>query len=166
MPISDDWRICKDGAVKVPSRLDYSLVLEFGRAKCEVKLRFVPEASADGRQESVHTLQGLLGAVLLHEADGDDNDDGEGDGGGIIKLSHEQGDDGGGEEEQDERVVELLQVFLPQGIGIGTSDLIGCIEFSASKRLCTCHTTILITLLFPRYQRPILNMLIPKYLRG
>ena len=46
----------------------------------------VPEAFADGRQESVHALEGLLGAVLLHEADGDDDDDGEGDGGGVVKL--------------------------------------------------------------------------------
>ena len=49
-------------------------------------LPYIPEAFADGRQESVHALQGLLGAVLLHEADADDDDDGEGDGGGVVKL--------------------------------------------------------------------------------
>ena len=93
-----------------------------------------PEALADGRQESVHALEGLLGAVLLHEADGDDDDDGEGDGGGVVKLPHEQRDDGRGEEQQDEWVVELLQVFLPQRIGVSSPDLICCChEFSMSE---------------------------------
>ena len=83
-----------------------------------------PEALADGRQESVHALEGLLGAVLLHESDGDDDDDGEGDGGCVVELPHEHRDDGGGEEQQDERVVELLQVLLPQRVGVTASDLV------------------------------------------
>ena len=60
----------------------------------------------------------------LHEAHGDDDDDGEGDGGGVVELPHEHRDDGGGEEQQDERVVELLQVLLPQRVGVTASDLV------------------------------------------
>ena len=56
---------------------------------------------------------GVRVPVLLDEAHGDDDDNGERDAGGIVKLLHDQADKGGAEEEDDERVLELFQVLLP-----------------------------------------------------
>ena len=51
--------------------------------------------------------------VLLHKANCDHDDNGEGDAGGIVELLHGEADKGRAEEEDDERVLELFQVLLP-----------------------------------------------------
>ncbi len=51
--------------------------------------------------------------VLLHKADRDNDDNGESDAGGVVKLLHHKTDKSGAEQENDERVLELFQVLLP-----------------------------------------------------
>ena len=49
--------------------------------------------------------------VFLHEAHRDYYEDGDGDGNGVVHLTHGRRDDHGDEEEKDEGVPELVQIM-------------------------------------------------------
>ena len=63
---------------------------------------------ADLRSFTPAYITGLLGPLLLNDAeDGIEHDDGQ-DGGSIDPLSEQGGDEGGSDQEDDDEVVELL----------------------------------------------------------
>ena len=53
-------------------------------------------------------LQRLLGAILLDESDGDDDDDGASDRNRVVELTQKNRDKSGSQEQQDERILKNI----------------------------------------------------------
>ena len=68
----------------------------------------VAKNPGDGGGHLLQGLHGLLGAVLLDDADDGVQDDDDEDGDGVGQLAHEARDDGGGDQDQDHEIPELI----------------------------------------------------------
>ena len=91
------------------------------QAHLEDLLPAVTHADTGWRHQLLQLLQGLLAPVLHDEGHRHNYHDGQGDRGGVVELLHEHADEGRAEQQDDERVLELLQVFLPDrllGLGV------------------------------------------------
>lgn len=84
------------------------------------------------RYETTQRLQRLLRPVFLHETNGYDNCDREGDAESVIVIAHDERDTGRCEKEENQGFLELLQEPEPQGLWLLMGKLIRAIASEAN----------------------------------
>lgn len=87
------------------------------------------------RHQLLQLLQTLLRSILLHEGHRHDDYYGDGYADGVVKLFHAHADQGGAQQQQNQRILELFNVFLPRRILVGGVQLVVADNFGPALRL-------------------------------